>query len=306
MKSLRFTLCLLCFLSVGVMTVFSQSNSQFAVADSLFISGNYTLARTRYNEALQTKTGNALTWNRLGFCNYQLKNFPEAITQFEKSLSLNPAVQLKTVVLFRLAKSYAGIGDKSNSLSSLQKAVDNGFVNWQEIEADPNFEFLKKETQFNAIQETVLNKIYPCRANPKNREFDFWIGNWTVYDTNTGKVAGRSEVNNILGECVLMENWEPAFGTPGKSFNVYNADEKKWRQTWVDAQGSMVEYGLGEYRDNMMRFILRQTEVGSEMKRLTFYNIKEKNEVKQVGEVSTDKGQTWKIEFDLTYKKKAI
>src|SRR5918992_3271668 len=80
----------------------------------------------------------------------------------------------------------------------------------------------------------------PCKTRPEHRQFDFWVGEWDVRNPR-GQQAGTNSVQLILGDCVVFENWTGARGSSGKSFNVYNAATGKWRQTWVDNSGGMVE-----------------------------------------------------------------
>ena len=58
------------------------------------------------------------------------------------------------------------------------------------------------------------------------RQFDFWVGDWTV--TDRGKLAGRNHIERILGGCALLENWSGAQGGAGKSLNFYDSDDARW------------------------------------------------------------------------------
>jgi hypothetical protein len=143
----------------------------------------------------------------------------------------------------------------------------------------------------------------PCSKIPEYRQFDFWIGEWSVTDTKSGSAAGNSKVELILNDCVILENWQPAMGAAGKSINTYNQQEKKWRQTWVDASGAMTELYDGEFKDGTMMFYAKPDEKGNVL-RLSFKKIST-NEVRQIGEMSADNKKTWSDSFDLTYKRKS-
>ena len=76
----------------------------------------------------------------------------------------------------------------------------------------------------------------PC-CTEENRQFDFWIGKWNVYDT-TGALVGTNEIKVLQDSCVLQENWVSAKGKfTGTSYNFYDSDHHYWRQTWIDNQG---------------------------------------------------------------------
>ena len=83
----------------------------------------------------------------------------------------------------------------------------------------------------------------PCAA-PEHRQFDFWIGNWTVA-TSDGKTAGDNRIETILDGCALMETWTGASGTRGRSVNIYSQRSGQWHQTWVDTNGTLLQLDGG-------------------------------------------------------------
>src|SRR5689334_11647730 len=78
-----------------------------------------------------------------------------------------------------------------------------------------------------------------CSA-PQYRQFDFWVGNWTVTSRRTGRLAGTNDVTKPYGNCVVMEHWAGARGLHGSSFNTYDPGRKAWHQTWVDDSGTLL------------------------------------------------------------------
>lgn len=142
----------------------------------------------------------------------------------------------------------------------------------------------------------------PCSASDYRR-LDFWVGEWEVLGPK-GKTAGNSSVQLILNECVVFENWTGASGYTGKSFNIYNAQTRKWKQIWVDDRGGMLEF-TGEFKDGAMRYMGQSTAQDGKpvMDRLTFFPLAEER-VRQLWEQSPDQGKTWNTVFDGTYIKK--
>jgi hypothetical protein len=140
----------------------------------------------------------------------------------------------------------------------------------------------------------------PCRASEAYRQLDFWVGEWDVQGPK-GKTAGASSVQLILNDCVVFENWTGAGGSTGKSFNLYNAQTRQWKQVWVDNQGNMLEF-TGEFKDGAMRYMGQSTAQDGKpvMDRLTFFPLAE-GRVRQLWEQSPDKGKTWNTVFDGTY-----
>ncbi len=58
----------------------------------------------------------------------------------------------------------------------------------------------------------------PC-ATPDHRAFDFWVGQWVVYDPQ-GDVVGRNTLELKLYGCTLHESWESASGPTGNGHSI--------------------------------------------------------------------------------------
>jgi len=88
----------------------------------------------------------------------------------------------------------------------------------------------------------------------QNRQFDFWLGEWSVVTSQGATPAGDSRIELILGDCVVQENWTSAgnIGYSGKSYNTYNAALKRWEQYWVDNAVHIFFYG--ELKDGIMDY----------------------------------------------------
>jgi hypothetical protein len=78
----------------------------------------------------------------------------------------------------------------------------------------------------------------PC-SDPEHRQFDFWIGDWDVFDEE-GTRQGTNRIHAILGGCALQENWIGEHGSVGHSFNVFDRRTGRWHQTWVDSTGLLL------------------------------------------------------------------
>ena len=139
----------------------------------------------------------------------------------------------------------------------------------------------------------------PCDS-PECRQFDFWVGDWEV-DTPDGKRAGTNRVEKILDGCVLLENWSGARGGAGKSFNLYSATEKRWRQIWVDNRGMLLELA-GGIEDGKM--VLQDARPGTVRNRITWEKLAD-GRVRQHWTTSQDDGVTWTDAFVGFYKLKA-
>jgi len=135
----------------------------------------------------------------------------------------------------------------------------------------------------------------PCSA-PEHRQFDFWLGEWEVRYP-AGKVVGRNVLRSLHKGCVMLESWTGAGGFSGSSLNVYDADRKKWRQTWVDSGGGLLTLKGGQSDGKM---VLTGEVVGAgnpgevTLNRITWQPLSD-GRVRQLWEASPDKGRPWKM-----------
>jgi len=145
----------------------------------------------------------------------------------------------------------------------------------------------------------------PACTGPEHRQFDFWVGEWTVTPTGQDQVVASSLVEKIYGDCVVRENWMPLKGSAGGSLNNYF--EGRWRQTWVDASNSRVDF-VGGQVDGKIVLVGDWKGVNGPGKDAIIRMSYSKNpdgSVRQHGEQSTDHGLTWSTNFDFTYHPKS-
>ncbi len=141
-----------------------------------------------------------------------------------------------------------------------------------------------------------------CLA-PEHRQFDFWIGEWDVQLPN-GKPAGINRIEPILGGCALQESWTGVGGLAGHSYNVYDRSRKLWHQTWVDAQGSLLQLEGGFAENRMTLQGETRDSAGAPVKNRITWTPGGPDRLRQLWEVSTDGGKTWSVAFDGRYVKR--
>ena len=84
---------------------------------------------------------------------------------------------------------------------------------------------------------TRSKKSNQCNCcTEKHQQFDFWLGNWNVYNTD-GKLIGTNTITKNYGDCMLKEEWVSAESNRGTSTNYYNKNDDSWNQVWVDNTG---------------------------------------------------------------------
>ncbi len=144
-------------------------------------------------------------------------------------------------------------------------------------------------------------KFKPCAA-PEYRQFDFWLGDWTVFDPE-GKQVGSNRIESILGGCALAEHWSGAKTSRGTSLNFYDAARQRWHQTWIDNQGVplVLEGGFADGKMALEGDASPWREPGKITRNRIKWSKLEGGRVRQLWEASEDGGKTWKIVFDGTY-----
>lgn len=143
----------------------------------------------------------------------------------------------------------------------------------------------------------------PC-SDSAYRQFDFWIGHWTV--TADGRTVGTNSIRAVHQGCALEENWRGASGVSGSSFNIYDQATDRWHQTWVDSQGTLLQLDGGLVDGAMVMSGDRPAPGGNgtASHRITWTPGAD-GSLRQMWEVSEDRGQTWSIVFDGHYTRAA-
>ena len=120
---------------------------------------------------------------------------------------------------------------------------------------------------FISMDSNAQNKkTTPC-SKAEYKQFDFWLGNWNVYDDKE-QLIGTNNIVKMTSACAIQENWVSKVSTnKGTSYNYYNATDTTWNQVWVDNTGYSLNL-KGSYKNN--RMTLRSGLVKS--KKGDFYN----------------------------------
>src|ERR1700760_3736037 len=102
-----------------------------------------------------------------------------------------------------------------------------------------------------AAAAAVATPAAPAKAtcaDAKFHQLDFWIGQWNVYEKETGKQSSTSRIEGVMGGCGIGEHYEEQ-GDPngpysGTSYSSYDTDDGKWHQMYIDTNGH-VEWFTG-------------------------------------------------------------
>ncbi len=142
-----------------------------------------------------------------------------------------------------------------------------------------------------------------CSA-PEYRRFDFWAGDWDVFEVGSPVKSAHARVDRELEGCVLHERYEGANGAKGQSFTIYDASRKVWHQTWVTDRGELLVIE-GQFQDGEMVLsgIEQMRDGKAKHVRGTWKSVK--GEVRETAVTSIDGGETWQPWFDLIFRPRA-
>ena len=91
----------------------------------------------------------------------------------------------------------------------------------------------------------------PCAA-PEYHQFDFWVGDWRVYDAKTNELVALDRVEKLAHGCIVQQNLTmltDLYRRPGLDYRmsgigVNRFDGESWLEMWADDQwGAIVLRG---------------------------------------------------------------
>jgi len=167
--------------------------------------------------------------------------------------------------------------------------------------------FLVIAQLFLVLNVSAQDNASACACcDEEYQEFNFWLGDWVVY--SKGKMVAFNKITKIEDGCVVRENWKSVGSNySGTSYNFYDKVAKKWNQTWVDNQGSVLQLS-GTFEGDKMILQSKVTidDTGKRVvNRLTWTNNKN-DTVSQMLEASEDGGVTFVVVFDGLYRKRKL
>jgi len=135
-------------------------------------------------------------------------------------------------------------------------------------------------------------------------QFDFWVGDWIVYDTLGNKV-GENQIIKLEDNCILNENWKGEKGGSGKSYNYFDASDSTWNQVWIDNQGSNLVL-KGHASSNKMILqssLVKGTKIDWYSNRISWIK-NDDNSVTQLWEILDKNDNVIQVAFMGIYKKR--
>ena len=291
--------CLLCFSASAVsLAQPSSSSPQMDAANELFKAQNWAEAEKAYNDVVKKEPQNGGAWYQLAMSRFSLRQYSQAVTPFEKAIELSGS----GVAMYNLACAYARLNQKDKAFEWLGKAIGSRqAARFANFTADPDLENLRDDARFKEAAQALERRTKPCMYSEQNRQLDFWVGEWDVFNPQ-GQKVGTSVIERVSVGCAILENWSAGVGGgSGKSLNFYDPRVSKWFQHWMGGDGTPQQYS-GVFKDNAMRYESEGVMPDGKkiMRRLTFFNL-DAGTVRQLAEDSPDEGKTWRVLYDFKY-----
>lgn len=292
--------CVLIILLTTALPVSAQTQPSAAMdqATKLFQAQKFEEAAQAFTAVTRSEPTNARAFYWLGTSLYALSKFEDAAAAFQRAVEIahNPQP------MFELAKTYAQLNDKDRAIEWLEKALNGNLPNSRRVASEPAFTSLRENSKFTALAEKAIKAGMVCMNTPEYRQFDFWLGDWDVFNKSDQRV-GSNTVQMLEDGCIVSENWTSAQGSTGKSYNFYNPITRKWHQSYMDTQGGnwMMD---GEYKDGALKYEgAIYSPSGKVLVHMTFFNLGP-DKVRQWAETSSDDGKTWQVIWDAMYLRK--
>ena len=186
---------------------------------------------------------------------------------------------LKNDTLFYVANSFWGLNE--NGKIENKKGINPVILSLSLA----NFSDLKPESK-------------NCNSE-HHRAFDFWLGDWEVYNKK-GDHIGSNNIHLIQNGCGIQENWTSKGGGTGTSYNFYDVKTEKWYQSWISASGNALLMS-GGLTDGKMK--MQSESLNGKIDQISWVP-QEDGSVLQIWNISTDDGKTWKEAFWGKYVRK--
>ena len=288
----------LIILSLTILCCATGAQTTSSSADALFGDSKWEQAAQAYAEITAKDPANGPAWQHLGECYVQLQRFDDAIKAFQHSVDLKYRPLMTKV---DIARAYAAKADTRRALDVLKDVAATG-------QAPRLRGYIAAASELqrlggNADYQEFLKSTLPCQT-AEFRQFDFWLGDWSVHNP-AGQKVGDNLVTREQDGCLLVEHWKSGRGIEtGTSFNYFDVRDKKFHQIYFDNSGNAGAYPpmSGGLVDNKM--VMISDEKVSPVFRWTWY-VLSPGKVRQMAEQSDDQQKTWRVIWDSTYVSKS-
>lgn len=266
-------------------------------ANQLLQQQKWSDAASAFRAIVTSEPNNAIAWKGLGEAQLQQKQYDDAEKSFSRAVEMKVQVVANRMNLARVA---AARGDKPRLFGILRALIADGFGGRaRNFLSYPEFNAFREDAD---MKKLVAEEMLPCRG-AHFRDFDFWVGEWDVYDPQEKQRLGHNSVTSEQEGCLLVEHWKSGQSTEsGSSFNYFDLHDSTWHQVYISNSGDARSFPpmVGGLVDGKMT-MLTALDAGKQS-RWTWY-VLAPGKVRQMAEFTTDAGKTWSITWDSVYKK---
>ncbi len=168
---------------------------------------------------------------------------------------------------------------------------------------------LKRLLQISIVLSCMISNNLSAQTDcscctPSYNQFDFWIGEWDVFDS-LGNIVGKNKIEKIENGCILNEHWVGAKGSTGSSYNYFDKSDSTWNQLWIDNAGNNLKLKGRLISQDVMQLesMLQEGKQGKYRNRIRWINNKDQS-VTQIWEVLNERGKAVRLIFKGIYKPK--
>jgi hypothetical protein len=201
----------------------------------------------------------------------------------------NVTFQLPARMILTYAAGLRPSGTAENELRVHRLESGQWTLGTGEHEVDANAH--TAATRITATGTYGVRWPYPTVACtlPEDRQFDFWLGEWTFNQTVPSVSVGVNSITRDPSNCLILENFN---GGNGRSISLFSRLDRRWHQTYIDTQNNRLVIA-GTFDGTQM--VLYQTANSrSSWERLDATQIRFWQEV-------SSNGVTWTVTLDSRY-----
>jgi hypothetical protein len=134
------------------------------------------------------------------------------------------------------------------------------------------------------------------------RQFDFWLGEWDLTWGDDSVATNR--ITALWDGKVIAENFaDEVNGFYGKSHSAYNAQRGVWQQTWVDSNGTYLDF-IGRFHNNKMELRKEFERDGKPIILRMVWRDISAEAFEWDWQRSEDGGATWATQWQIHYRRK--
>ena len=260
-------------------------------ANRLASEGQVEAAIPLYQAHLKSSPDDGPAWYALGRAAHAAGKLEVAKEAFQKALKLEFQPGGAELRLGVIALSQ---GDEAASRAMLQAAFDGGIPVLRMLPLMPGYSDANRSSEFDAFTA----RLHPCGA-AEYRQFDFWIGDWEVFNPD-GQKVGENRIEKILDGCALAEFWTGA-GSSGRSHNRYDRTTGQWTQHWLTDTGNALDM-TGSLVDGVMTLYTEGTEAAP--KQRWSWTLQDDGSVRQKADQINPETGEWGVIWDSYYRRK--